>query len=203
MFRGPSRRGRRSAPRRRPRPGPRLRRRQRLVDAANHPRRLRLPPTPPAAAGPTRSSPERRPRAAGESGDASCALLDRSSKRAETFPCTSITRRAVSSSASSRMLRSWSRWVSRSTGSAGGWPRVAGRGQTSEGADVAGLAPLGQVRGVQPLTAQHLPAGTRLGVLVLLHDLQLVGRANVLRLARSGTSPLAMVCHDASMGALT
>jgi hypothetical protein len=47
--------------------------------------------------------------------DASCALLDRSSKRAETSPCTSITRRAVSRSASSLALRSLSRALSRST----------------------------------------------------------------------------------------
>src|ERR1019366_10713691 len=56
--------------------------------------------------------------------DASCALLDKSSKRAEIFPWTSITRCAFSRSASRAALRSRSRALSRSTGSVGGRPRV-------------------------------------------------------------------------------
>lgn len=79
----------------------------------------------------------------------------------------------------------------------------AARRQTREGPDVAGLAPLGQMRGVQPLPPQHLTASAGLGILVLLHDLQLVGRCERSALGPLGDLATRMVRHDTRMRATT
>ncbi len=74
-------------------------------------------------------------------------------RSAETFPCTSITLRAFSSSASVRSSRRRSATFSTSNGSTGLRPRS--RSSTSKDPASRCLVPLTQNRRVQPLTTQQ------------------------------------------------
>lgn len=132
--------------------------------------------------------------------DASCALLDRSSKSAlRLFPAPqSPAAQCRARPRADRCGRAAAGYPARRVR---GWP-ATGRGQTGERTDVAGLPTPSDATSTAPhAAAPH--SENRLGVLVLLHNPQLVSRRE-----RSAPGPLRdlatqMVCHDTSMGVTT
>ena len=100
------------------------------------------------------------------------ALSESSSKSACAFPTISSAALVLASSRSARSARAVS--LAFSSCSADFLRRPRRRRQTAQRAAVAGLAPLAQVRGVQPLAAQQHPASCRVGRVVLGKHVELV-----------------------------